>query len=104
MKRISMWIASAALALGSGCALAMYDDQPVAVNVDHLQAKVAAEVRKHAAEGDRALARYMERTRAIHRLWFDDVTRAGTDREPLDGKAPQRHYRRHAGEWRAQRS
>lgn len=100
MKRITMILASAALAFGSAGALAGDLDSPVAVNVDHLQPRVAAQVEKHAAEGYRSLARYMERTRPYHRLWFDDVTRPKAETMPLDRKVASRDIRKHATEWR----
>ena len=101
MRTHTIACAAAAFLFAGSTAIASERDQPVAVNVDHLQPKVAQEVQKHAAEGARSLARYMERTRPYQRLWFDDVMRprsesmliARADTEP-------RVYRKHAIEWR----
>lgn len=101
MKTPAIACAAAAFLFAGGTALASEREAPVAVNVDHLQPKVAREVARHAEEGYRALARYMERTRPYQRLWFDDVMRprseamliARVDTEP-------RAYRKHAIEWR----
>ena len=89
MKRLL--IASLAL-LGSGAALA----EPVAVNVQNLQPKIAAEVVKHAQDGEKSLARYLERVRPYQRLSFEDVTRPADQREPL---TQRREYRKHAADW-----
>jgi hypothetical protein len=67
MKASAIICAAATFLFAGTTALASEREEPVAVNVDHLQAKVAAEVKKHADEGERALARYMERTRPYHR-------------------------------------
>ena len=101
MKTSAIACAAAALLFAGSTAIASEPEAPVAVNVDHLQPKIAREVTKHAEEGYRSLARYMERTRPYQRLWFDDVTRPRD--EPMaiaraDGGT--RVYRRHAIEWR----
>ena len=91
--------AAAALLFSGGSALASERDAPVAVNVDHLPAKVAREVTRHAGEGYRSLARYMERTRPYHRLWFDDVARPRAEPVVI-ARAEPREFRKHAIEWR----
>ena len=100
MKRLSMLFAAVALALGTGGALAHDLDTPVEVNVEHLQPRLAAQVEKHAAEGYKSLARFMERTRFMHRLWFDDVVRPKRETTPLDRTVVAKDYRKHAIEWR----
>ena len=95
--------AFASLALAAACtvpAVAQAAEDRITVNVDHLQPRLAAEVEKHAAQGEKALARYMERTRLMHRLWFDDVTRARPEAPALDRKVAMREYRKHAIEYR----
>lgn len=99
MKRFSLTLASAAFALTYSAAFASEPETPVAVNVTHLQPHVARQVIKHAEEGYRSLARYMERTRPYHRLWFDDVMRPQREVEPLDEKIASRQFRKHAAEW-----
>ena len=101
MKTHAIACVAAALLLSGTTAIASERDQPVAVNVDHLQSKVAQEVRKHAAEGSRSLARYMERTRPYQRLWFDDVMRPRSDAMLVARvDTDVRVYRKHAIEWR----
>lgn len=99
-RRPSLLFAAVALALGTGGALADDLDTPVEVNVEHLQPRLAADVERHAAEGYKSLARFMERTRFVHRLWFDDVVRPKRDTAPLDRTVAARDYRKHAIEWR----
>jgi hypothetical protein len=99
MKRISLTLGSAAFAFGCSAALATEPETPVAVDVSHLQPHVADQVIKHAGEGYRSLARYMERTRPYHRLWFDDVMRPQREVAPLDEKIASRPFRKHATEW-----
>ena len=100
MNRSSMILTLAAFAFAANAGASTGLDDPVAVNVDHLQPRVAAEVEKHAAAGYKSLARYMERTRAIHRLWFDDVTQPKSEAAPLDRKVASREFRKHAIEYR----
>ena len=100
MKPSAIVCAAAAFLFAGSTALASEREQPVAVNVDHLQSKVAAEVTRHAEEGYRSLARYMERTRPYHRLWFDDVTRPRAETIVIARAGEAREYRKHATEWR----
>ena len=67
-------ILAAALLAASTTLLAQQGEQPVKVYVDHLPANVAEQVRKHAAEGETSLKRYLVRTHTIHRLRWEDVT------------------------------
>ena len=83
----------AAALLVSGAAFA----EPVAVNVQNLQPRLAAEVEKHAQEGEKSLARYLERVRPYQHLSVEDVTRPADTREPLAAKG--REYRKHAADW-----
>jgi hypothetical protein len=73
-------------------------EPPVAVNVENLQPSVAAQVQKHAQEGERALARYLERVRPYQRLAVEDVTRAKA-RSDYVASPQKREYRRHASQW-----
>lgn len=73
-------------------------DGPVAVNTDGLTANIAAQVEKHAAQGERALARYLETVRPYRQVTLHDVTQPRA--EPSDQKFnPEREYKRHAREW-----
>ena len=99
MKTTAIACAAAALVFTGSAALASERETPVAVNVDQLQAKVAREVTRHAEEGQRALARYLERTRPYHRLWFDDVTRP-REEPVVIARGEPRDFRKHAVEWR----
>ena len=90
MKRVSI---AAAAVLFSGAAFA----EPVYINTQNLQPKIAAEVARHAQEGEKSLARYLERVRPYQRLSFEDVTRPEDTREPLAQK--RRDYRKHAADW-----
>ena len=96
MNRIKLAIAAAALAAGPAAAF----DQPVQVNVEHLQPRLAQEIETRAAEGYTSLARYLERTRFIHRLSMDDVTQPKREAAPIERDAPYREVRKHAIEWR----
>src|SRR5688500_12871075 len=58
--------------LFSGAVIA--NDAPVVVNVEGLQPRIAAQVQKHAAEGERSLARYLERVRPYQRLSYDELS------------------------------
>ena len=92
--------AAAAAFLVSANVLA--DDAPVAVNVEGLQPRVAAQVMKHAAEGERSLARYLERVRPYQRLSYDELSRPAAQR-PSEPVAAKREFRKHAKDWAPQR-
>lgn len=98
MKRAVAILALAGTALAAQAAEAGRGE--LVLYTDHLRPSVAAEVERHAAQGMKALARYMERTRIIHGLWFDDVLRERDEREPIARKVAQREFRKHATEWR----
>lgn len=98
MKRGLILIALGAITFGANAAES--SNAPIAVNVDHLQPRLAAEVEKHAAQGEKALARYMERTRFVNRLWFDDVTQPRSEAPALERKVAMREFRKHAIEYR----
>ncbi len=103
MKHVTILIAAATFACGAGAAFAEerdWRDEAVDVYVDHLQPSVRIQVKKHAAEGVKSLARYMERTRPYHRLWFDDVTQPREAITALDPKVAERQFRKHAMEYR----
>ena len=75
MKRYTLrcMLAAAALVV-SQAAFAQEREKPVKVYVDGLPNHVAQQVQKHASEGETSLKRYLERTRSLHRLTWDDVT------------------------------
>ena len=81
---------------------ALANDAPVAVNVEGLQPRVAAEVVKHAEQGERALARYLERVRPYQRLSYDELARPRAE-APLAPVAAKREFRKHAKDWAPQR-
>ena len=68
-------------------------EPPVAVNVEGLRPQVAERVRAHAAQGETALRRYLERTRHIHEVRIEDVRRNQEPKqvaaEMKDGEAPE---------------
>lgn len=72
-------------------------DAPVAVNVDGLTPNIAAKVAWHAQQGEKSLAKYLERVRPYQRLTLEDVTtpRAETPQAAIK----PREYRRHARDW-----
>ena len=76
----SLCCIAAALSLAVIPAVASDSDQPIQVNTRGLQSHVAAQVEKHAAEGERALMQYLWFTRRMHRLWLDDVTKPEPDK------------------------
>lgn len=81
---------------------ALANDAPVAVNVEGLQPHVAAQVLKHAEQGERSLARYLERVRPYQRLSYDELARPRA--EPLQSPvAAKRKFRKHAKDWAPQR-
>ena len=73
-------------------------DAPVAVNVDGLNPAIAAKVIENAKLGERALARYLERTRPYHQLTLQDVIAPRVE-APNARFDPEREYRRHARDW-----
>ena len=99
MKRILMAVAVAGILPASGGALAA--GEPVAVNVEGLQAKAAADVSRYAAEGRQTLVHYLLRTRRIHGLTLEHVTRP--EAQPRDALAPRRDYVKHAKDWKLAR-
>jgi hypothetical protein len=92
-------ILAAALFAASTPLLAQQAEQPVKVYVDHLPANVAEQVRKHAAQGETSLKRYLERTNSLHRLRWEDVT---TPRpQPVsDTGGLEREPKKHANQYR----
>ena len=99
MKRITVAGVLAALTLSLP---AVASDAPVAVNVDNLQSKVAQDVLRHAQQGERSLARYLERVRPYQRLSYDELARPAAEPAAHAFK-PNREYRRHAKDWAPQR-
>ena len=94
-----------ALVIGAIAALASINtfasdsrDAPVAVNTDGLTKNIAAKVEQHAAQGERALARYLETVRPYRQVTLHDVAqpRAEQSQQKYD---PEREYRRHARQW-----
>lgn len=96
MTRTSIAALAAFFTIGN--AVASDRDAPVAVNTDGLTANIAAKVEQKAAEGERALARYLETVRPYRQVTLHDVTqpRAEPSQQKFD---PEREYRRHARQW-----
>jgi len=92
-------ILAAATIAASTTLFAQQAEQPVKVYVDHLPANVAAQVRKHAAEGETSLKRYLERTHSIHRLRWEDVTEP-RPRPVSDTGGLEREPKKHANQYR----
>jgi hypothetical protein len=65
-------------------------------------ARAAAQVMQHAAEGERSLARYLERVRPYQRLSYDELSRplAEKSQSPVAAKG---EFRKHAKDWAPQR-
>lgn len=101
MKSASKSFAVVILALAaSGAALAAEPETPVDVAVEGLQPRVAAEVRKHAAQGMTALNRYLVRTQKQHGLALEDVVKKPAAQAAADGPMAPKEYRRYATDWR----
>ncbi len=66
---------AAALAFAALPVIASGSDEPIQVNTQGLQAHVAEQVQKHAADSERALMQYLWFNRRMHHLWLDDVTK-----------------------------
>ena len=98
MKRLAVVSAVVALSVST----AVLAEPAVDVNVEGLQSKVAADVLKHAEQGERALARYLERVRPYQRLSYDELSRPRA--EPVQASvAAKREFRKHAKDWAPQR-
>lgn len=102
MRRTSLAGGFAAILLAGNAAAADARDAPVAVYVDGLQRNVAAQVVKHAQQGQRSLARYLERVRPYQRLAYEDVTRP-PQHATHSIATPPREFRKHAWQWRPAR-
>ena len=91
MSRLHVRAVIAALAFAAGPALASDYDQPIEVNTDALPSYVAEQVKKRAAESERALMQYMWFTRRMHHLWIDDVSKPKADDRLADAQpAPEK--------------
>ena len=91
-------IAAVAALFTLGNAVASERDAPVAVNTQGLTPSIAAKVEQKAAEGERALARYLETVRPYRQVTLHDVTQPRA--EPSEQKFdPDRVYRKHARDW-----
>ena len=99
MNRNSMLFAPAIFALTLSASV-YASEQPVKVNVAHLQPAVAKEVEKHAAQGMTSLKRYLEATRKQHGLALEDVTRPEDTRDPNAITPPTKDYKKHAKDWK----
>ncbi|MGE5615968.1 MAG: hypothetical protein ACM3X5_03560 [Bacillota bacterium] len=76
MERMMMKLAIAAAALAAVQAMAAQGDiKPVVVYTDGLPPNVAEQVKKHAAEGEASLMRYLEATQKQNGLRMEDVTK-----------------------------
>ncbi len=92
-------ILAAAILAASAPLLAEEAQKPVKVYVDHLPANVAEQVRKHAADGETSLKRYLERTNSLHHLRWEDVTQPRP--QPVSDKGGlEREPKKHAAEYR----
>jgi hypothetical protein len=80
-------------------ALAEEREKPVKVYVDGLPAHIAEQIRKHAAEGETSLKRYLDRTQSLHRLRWDDVTQPRVQPVSETGGL-QKEPKKHASEYR----
>ena len=74
-------------------------ERPVTVYVDHLPKSVADQVKKHAAEGETALRRYLASTSGTQPLRWEDVT-APKSQPASDKGALSREPKKHANEYR----
>ena len=92
-------ILAAGILAASTTLLAQPAEQPVKVYVDHLPANVAEQVRKHAAEGETSLKRYLVRTHSIHRLRWEDVTEPRA-RPVSETGGLEREPKKHANDYR----
>ena len=70
MRYVTFCIA-AALHVGAAQAA----EPPVEVRVDHLAPQVAERIKAYAARGKSALIRYLNGTRMIHNIRFEEVIR-----------------------------
>jgi len=74
-------------------------ERPVTVYVDHLPKNVAEQVKKHAAEGETALRRYLAGTSGTQPLRWEDVTQPKA--QPVsDQGALSREPKKHANQYR----
>ena len=99
MNRNSMLFAPAIFALTFSASV-YASEQPVKVNVSHLQPAVAKEVERHAAQGMTSLKRYLEATRKQNGLALEDVTRPEDRRDPKEVTPPAKDYKKHAKDWK----
>ena len=72
-KSLRCILAAAMLAV-SAPLVAQEREKPVTVYVDHLPKNVAEQVKKHAAQGESALKRYLASTSGTQPLRWEDVT------------------------------
>jgi len=89
--------AAALLALGQA-AFADEREKPVTVYVDGLPAHIAEQVKKHAAEGETSLKRYLDRTQTLHRLRWEDVTQPCL--QPVSDGGLQKEPKKHATDYK----
>jgi hypothetical protein len=99
MKNTVRCILAAAMLAASATLFAEETEKPVQVYVDHLPANVADQVRKHAAEGETSLKRYLARTHSIHRLRWEDVTEPRA-RPVSETGGLEREPKKHANDYR----
>ncbi len=95
-RKAMMWTLAVFALVASSAARAEEREPPVAVNVEGLQPRVAAEVSKHAEQGIRALNRYLVHTSRQHGLALADVIKSPG--EPVAHRAAQspKEYRNYA--------
>ena len=83
----------------AACAPLFAQERPVTVYVDHLPKNVAEQVKKHAAEGETALRRYLASTSGTQPLRWEDVTQPKA--QPVSDKgALSREPKKHASQYR----
>ena len=74
-------------------------EKPVTVYVDHLPKNTAEQVRKHAAQGETALRRYLAGTSGTQPLRWEDVTMPKA--QPVsDPGSLSREPKKHANQYR----
>lgn len=101
MSRKTILAALAACAFAASATASDMRDPPVAVDTTGLQPNLSAKIEKHAAEGLRALSRYLATTRKYHNLVTEDVVK-----EPVPAMVAfrEKEYKRHAHEWKQTRN
>lgn len=100
MERNTLRCLAGVVAFAAAQLLAAEQKEPaVKVYTDGLPTHVAEQIQKHAAEGETALKQYLERTKNLHRLRYDEVTQPRM--QPVsDGGGLQKEPKKHANDYR----